>query len=412
LHLPYELFLALRYLRFHRGRTFLSVITLISVAGVTVGTAALVIALSLMAGFVQDVRNRIHSGSAHLTVMSGEGRVFAGAEELVRRTETIPGVGRAGPVLYTPAMLTTEDLRSPEFAEVEGIDPAAHGRVVLDPGQPNPFPSLSRPTESGRDGIILGIELARQVGVVPGDMVRVLVPELTLTPWTPVPRSRVYEVVETYHSEHFTQDSQRAYVDLGSARRLLRAEGLASWVEVRLVDLRELSRMKRELNEGLGPPWLVIDMIEQNQDLIKALNTEKLTLFLAIGLIVVVAALNIVSTLILMVADKIKEIGTLAAMGARPRGVAGVFVLQGLVIGVVGTLSGLALGTAISLWLDRYGIIKLNPDVYYLPYLPFAPQPLDLFVVGVAALVISLLATIYPAMKAARLDPVEAIRYE
>jgi lipoprotein-releasing system permease protein len=411
-HLPYELFLALRYLRFHRGRTFLSVITLISVAGVTVGTAALVIALSLMAGFVQDVRNRIHSGSAHLTVMSGEGRVFEGVEELVRHTETVPGVRRAGPVLYTPAMLTTEDLRSPEFAEVEGIDPAAHGQVILDPGQPNPFPLLALPTESGRDGIILGAELARRVGVVPGDTVRVLVPELTLTPWSPVPRSRVYEVVETYHSEHFTQDSERAYVALDSAQRLLRAAGLASWVELRLDDLRALAPMKRRLHDELGPPWLVIDMIEQNQDLIKALNTEKMILFLAIGLIVVVAALNIVSTLILMVADKIKEIGTLAAMGAKPRGVAVVFVLQGLVIGVVGTVAGLLLGTGLSLWLDHYAVIKLDPDVYFLPYVPFTPQPLDLFLVGAAALVISLLATIYPAMKAARLDPVEAIRYE
>jgi len=412
LHLPYELFLALRYLRVHRGRTFLSVITLISVAGVTVGTAALVIALSLMAGFVQDVRNRIHSGSAHLTVMSGEAMVFSGAEELVRRIEAVPGVRRAGPVLYTPAMLTTEDLRSPEFAEVEGIDPAVHGQVILDPGQPDPFPLLGRPTASGRDGIILGIELARKVGVVPGDLVRVLVPEMTLAPWTPVPRSRVYEVVETYHSEHFTQDSQRAYVTLDSARSLLRAPGLASWVEARLTDLRQLPSMKRELGATVGSPWLVVDMIEQNRDLIKALNTEKLTLFLAIGLIVVVAALNIVSTLILMVADKIKEIGTLAAMGSRPGGVATVFVLQGLVIGVVGTVFGLALGTGISLWLDRYAVIKLNPEVYYLSHLPFAPQPLDLFFVGVAALVISLLATIYPALKAARLNPVEAIRYE
>ena len=412
MRLPYEFYLALRYLRFHRGRTFLSVITLISVAGFTVGTAALVIALSLMAGFVKDVRDRIHSGSAHLTVMSSEAMNFAGWEELILRTESLEGVHRAAPVLYTPAMLTREDLRSPEFGEVQGIDPDRHGDIVLDPAQPNPFPGLTRATGSGRDGIVLGAELARRLGVVRGDLVRVLVPELSLAPWGALPRSWLFEVVDTFHSEHFLQDSQRAYVKLDSAARLLRAGERVSWVEVRLDDLRRLEGMKEALDGSLGPPWLVLDLIEQNQDLIKALNTEKLVLFLAVGLIVVVAALNIVSTLILMVTDKIKEIGTLAALGAEPGGIAKIFILQGFVIGLVGTVLGLILGTSASLVLDHFRLIKLNPEVYYLTHVPFTTQPQDLFFVGLAAMLISLLATIYPALKAARLDPVEAIRYE
>jgi lipoprotein-releasing system permease protein len=411
--MPYELELALRYLRFHRGRTFLSIITLISIAGVTVGTAALVIALSLMSGFVEDVRARIHSGSAHLTVMSRDGGgVFDDVDDLRRRVEAVAGVHAAGPVLYSQAMLTRDDVDDPAFCELEGIDPAAHARVMLESGEEDPFLVLDQPTASGRAAIVLGRQLARRLGALPGDSVRAFVPRARLSPWGPVPVSSVLEVVGTYRSEHFQEDLQRAYVDIATARDLLRQEASASWLEVRIDDLRRLGSMKARLARELGAEWLVIDLIEQNQDLIKALNTEKLVLFLAIGLIVVVAALNIVSTLILMVQDKMKEIGTLSAMGALPAGIARVFILQGLVIGIIGTILGLGLGTACAIVLDRYEVIRLNPEVYFLDHVPLSPRPLDLVFVGTAAVLVSFLATIYPAWKAARLDPVEAIRYE
>jgi lipoprotein-releasing system permease protein len=412
--LPYELFLALRYLRFHRGRTFLSLTTLISVAGVTVGTAALVIALSLMAGFVEDVRERIHSGSAHLTVMSAEqAEPFQGGEELALRLEAVRGVQAAAPALYTPALLQFDELGSHGFAELHGIVPRDHERVILGSARPDgPFARLARPGSTGRQAIVLGEELAQELGVVPGDLLRVLVPTVTLTPWDARPRSRVYELVGTYRSDHFQEDAVRAYVSLDQARALLHAAGASSWVEVRLQDLRRLESMRDVLRGALSPEWRVVDLLEQNRDILRALRTEKLILFLAIGLIVVVAALNIVSTLVLMVIDKTKEIGTLTALGARPVEIARIFVLQGSWIGLVGTLAGLSLGGVTCWALDRYEVIPLNPEVYYLNHIPFETQPLDVALVGLASLAISLLATVYPASKAARLDPVEAIRYE
>jgi lipoprotein-releasing system permease protein len=414
LRLPYELFLALRYLRFHRGRTFLSVITLISVAGVAVGTAALVIALSMMAGMVQDVRERIHSGGAHLTVLDADAEVFSGGEPLVRRLDAVRGVEAAAPVLFTPALLTASETSEHALAELQGVDGAAHVRVILgvEAGEASPFSGLIRGAPSGREGIVLGKGLAQKLGVAEGDLVRAQVPRLTLTPWSALPRTQVFEVVGRYSSEHFQEDTLRAYVELESARRLQQAEGVSSWIEVRIEDLSRLEEMKTVLRAELGSEWHVLDLIEQNQDLIKALRTERLILFLAIGLIVVVAALNIVSTLILMVTDKIREIGTLGALGARPLEIARIFMLQGSLIGLVGTTTGLAVGSLACYGLDRYELIRLNPEVYYLDHIPFRLQPFDLASVAAAVLFVSFAATWYPALKAARLDPVEALRYE
>lgn len=414
MRLPYELYLALRYLRFQRGRTFVSVITLISVAGVTVGTAALVIALSLMAGMVQDVRERIHSGSAHLTFLSGtELDLFDNADSLIERLNGVVGVQAASPVLYTPAMLSYPEGGGHAFAEIHGIEPKAHARVILDlPLEQTALADLHRPTESGRTGIVLGSELAQDLGVVPGDLVQAAVATVTLSPWGVMPRSRTFEVVGSYNSGHFQADSLRAFVPIAAARALNKSASGSSRVEVRLDHVEELESMKASLRDMFSPEWVVVDLIEQNQDLLKALKTEKLFLFLSIGLIVIVAALNIVSTLILMVQDKVKEIGTLSAMGSLPREVARIFVWQGGVIGLIGSSLGLMLGASTSWLLERYELIELNPDVYYLDHIPFRVQGSDLLWIWSVAMLISLLATLYPAFKAARLDPVDAIRYE
>ena len=412
--IPYELHLAARYLRVHRGRTFLSVITLISIAGVAVGTAALVIALSLMTGFEEDMRDRILRGSAHLQVLDGGRSSFADAGEVVEKVRAVPGVRGAAPVLYSPAMIMNDTAGTPVYAELQGVDPALQSSVInFGPeARGDPLAALAQKTASGRAAIVLGADLAADIAVAKGDLVRVLVPKVRLTPFTPIPRSLVLEVAGTFHTGAYPQDKQRAYLALDVARRLLEAPNAASWVELSLNDPRELPAMKAEIAHAMGERFVVLDLLEQNKEILKAFNTEKLFLFLAIALIVVVASLNIVSTLVLMVNDKVREIGTLTAMGARPWNIAAVFVLQGLVIGTLGTIVGLSLGTSVAWWLDRFEVMKLNNDVYFVSHVPFSTRPGDVAIVGIAALLIALCATIYPAWKAASLEPVEAIRHE
>jgi lipoprotein-releasing system permease protein len=387
---------------------------MISVGGVAVGTAALVIALALMTGFEEDMRQRILRGSAHLQIIEQAESGFDDADSVLAKARAVAGVQAAAPVLFSPAMIMNDISGSPAYAEIYGVEPELQGRVVdfgTGAGH-DPLAGLTREGESRRPGIVLGADLAARMAVHPGDLVRLLVPKVRLTPFAPIPRSLVLEVAGIVKTEAYPQDSQRAYVALDVTRRLLDAPGRASWIELRLSDPRALSAMKRVVSREMGDRFVVLDLLEQNKEIFKAFETEKLFLFIAIALIVVVASLNIVSTLVLMVNDKVKEIGTLTAMGARASGIASVFMLQGIVIGVVGTTIGLALGSALAYWLDTYRVMRLNPEVYFIEYVPFANHAGNVAIVGISALLIAFVATIYPAFKAARLHPVEAIRHE
>ncbi|MDH3592172.1 MAG: ABC transporter permease [Planctomycetota bacterium] len=381
-------------------------------SGIAVGTAALVIALSLMTGFQQDFRERILKGSAHLTAFAPSyGEVLEDAEAVRATLRAVDGVLDAAPVLTSPAMLGGRDRAAPAYAEIRGVDPEVYS-VVADRGE-SFVEAIERLEDGeGRDGIVLGLGLARRLDLLEGDPVRVVLPKVRLSPFGPLPRTRTLTVVGTFTSEFLQQDSQLAFIHLAAAERMLKQPGAASYLELRVEDPDRIDEVQARIETAVGNGLYLVNWLEYNADLLRALNVEKLMLFLAIGLILLVAGMNILSTLMLMVATKVREIGILTAMGAGARNVGRIFMWQGAILGLAGSAFGLTLGFAVAWAIDRWRLIPLDPEVYYLSYVPFAPRASDAAVVAVLAFAVCLAATLYPAWKAARLAPVEALRHE
>ena len=411
----WEFMLAARYLSTRRKQAFITIITTISTLGVAVGVAALIIGLSLATGIHQEIQGRILGANAHITVFAppGEDGIhdYEGLQEIIRGVD---GVVATAPVLFDKGLIISESSDSGTAIFLKGIDPEAESRVCDVAGQfsAGKIEDLVRSADDALDPIALGRELARTLGVAPGDRVRVIVPHVRLAPWGVEPRGRVFRVAGIVDSGFYDYDSSWAWVARDGARRLFGAADVASVIEVRVADLDDLDAVKVAVEDAVGDAYPVTDMIAMNRTFFAALRTEKLLTFLVIGLVVMVAALNIVSTLILMVMEKVRDIGTLVAMGATPRGIMQVFMAQGVMIGMTGTLLGCTIGLTAAWSLDRWKVIPLPAEVYFIPYVPFVIRPLDFALVALTALVVSFLATLYPAWKASHLDPVEALRYE
>jgi lipoprotein-releasing system permease protein len=406
---PFELFIALRYLQAGRKQALISLISIISMLGVTVGVMALLIALALMTGLQGELRDRIVGSAAQVYVFkAGEGGIENYHDEIAK-LKTVPRVIGAAPMILGKALVTSG--AGEAFITLKGIDPALEASVT-DIGRAMESGSLSGlGLARARDGIVIGRDLARQLGVQAGETLTVVTAEGTLTPMGMMPRQRLVEVIGTFSLGLFELDSAYGLVSLDTARRLLSRDRV-DFIELKLDDMWAAPAVADAIPEQLGPAYLTQDWSDMNRSLFSALMLEKYAIAITIGLIVMVAALNIVASLVLLVMEKHRDIAILKTMGCQARSVRRIFVFQGLVIGLVGTLAGTALGLGAIYVLDHYRLIRVPSDVYQITYVPFRLEPLDLVAVVASAVVICLLATIYPSRQASRLDPAQALRYE
>lgn len=407
--LPFELFLGFRYLRARGQRANLSLFVWIGVGGVFLGVAALIVVLAVMTGFQDAIRDKILSANPHLLVLQAGGRGVAGSGPLAQRISAIPGVKSATPFVLQQALFTS-------------APGGAHGGVVrgVDLGSPSILADVRSQLKSGRldalvagePAILLGSEMARTLGVLPGDSVTVISPQGALTAVGMVPRMRRYTVAGTLEVGMHEYDASVAYLALPAAQEFAGLTTGVTGIEVKLQDPFEAKSIGRRVSQELGYPFWIRDWMEMNRNLFNALQLEKLALFVIVTIIVLVAAFAIIGHLVLLVAEKRKEIGILKSIGASGPSITAVFFTVGMTIGLVGTLAGSFVGLALIWVQNTYKIIRLAGDVYQIDYLLMKLTPGDFVLIVSATLLLAFLATVIPARRAGSLAPADVLRYE
>ena len=410
---PFELSIAIRYLLARRRQAFISLISAVSIAGVAVGVMALVVAQALMTGMQQELRDRIIGSAAHVYVWKIAGGGFDDVREETARLTSVPGVVGAAPSILGKAVATAGG--GDAFITLKGIDPELEAQVndVAGSVQHGSLEALNDVQPGALlGGVVIGSGLAVSLGAFVGDTVSVLTPQSwVLSPMGMVPRRRQLTVVGIFSLGLYEYDNAYGFVTLDVARRLFKKDRV-DMMQLRVEDLDDAPAIARAVTETLGPGYLAEDWSQTNRALFSALRLEKLAIGITIGLIMMVAALNIVASLILLVMEKSRDIAILKTMGASARSIRGIFMLQGGIIGAVGTTVGAVCGVVISYVADRYQLIRVPIDVYDIAWIPFTIEPVDFLLVVGTALLICLFATIYPARQASRLDPAEALRHQ
>lgn len=409
--MKFELFIALRYLAARRKHSFISVISLISILGVGLGVAALIVVLGVMSGFSTDLRDKILGVNAHMVagIVGGAMRDYRGN---IAKLDRVPGVLGATPFIYTEVMLSTPG--GVKGVILRGIDPATAGEVLSLPRDMVQGAPADLDAPGQFPGIILGRELAERTGATVGSAVNILSPSGRQSAAGFTPKVKTFVVRGIFRSGMFEYDTSMAYVNLAAAQDLLGFKhDLVTGIEIRVDDVYAVTSIGERVREALGGmPVYVRNWIDMNGNLFKALQLEKTAMFVILLMIVLVGSFSIITTLVMLVMEKTRDIAILMSMGATAENIRRVFMLQGVIIGGVGTTLGYALGLPVSWALARYQFIKIPGDVYPMDYLPIRLEWLDVTLVGVTALALCFLATLYPARQASRLRPAEALRHE
>lgn len=419
--MAFELFIGGRYLRAKKQQAFISLITILAIVGIAVGVMALIVVLSVMRGFDHDLKARILGGQAHVVVYRQDAK-FQNYRDVMEQVAKVKHVEAVTPFIYTQVMLQTGSGTS--GAVLRGVDPKSGTEVVsmlqdvtfeIEPGNIN-MTVFAGEGDFKYPGIVLGTELARNLRVGVGDIVRVLSTQTVPTPIGPSPTTRSYVVTDTFTSGLYEFDQTVAYITLEQAQSMMRMGDNVSGLEVKVSDVNKAGEVSQAIEAKLGGgyPYWVRDWMRMNQNLFTALKLERIVMFVILTLIVLVAAFNVASSLIMMVMGKTKDIAILKAMGASNGSIRKIFVFAGMMIGVVGTAVGVILGIILCFILSRINIYELAPDIYYFTdklQLPVRMEVTDIVIIVIAALVICFLATLYPSWQAARLKPVEAVRY-
>jgi lipoprotein-releasing system permease protein len=431
--MQFELFVAARYLRAKRRQAVIGIITVISIVGVAAGVASLIIALAINNGFRQDLQDRLLGSTSHINLLRVEADGIRDWQTLLSQLEKQPHVVGAAPAIYEQVLIS-RGARA-QGAVLKGIIPSEENKVSdllnsvnvgsanalssppaaateqapPDSDEPNP---LSARLTSSLAPIVLGKDMADQLGATVGSLVTVTSPQGELTPFGIVPKYARFKVVGIFTSGFYDYDNTWAFIRLSDAQRLFDLSDVVSVLEFKVDDIYQAAAIGRTLEATAGKGFMSTNWMEQNRALFRALRLERVVTFITIGLIVFVAALNILISLIMMVMEKTRDIAVLVSMGAKKRQVRRIFMYQGLLIGVIGTAIGLVLGYSISWAAGHYHLLSLSAEVYSIDYVPFAPRFWDAVLVSVVAIGISFIATLYPSWSAARVLPAEALRYE